>query len=116
MLNVHTDGLDGEWGVSVIFREVTGCGAEVFPVVRVDSTVGSHAHGTSSTLGDILLVTGIGVDYDELPFPLVLANEDFDPRGNPVVVDDVVHTSMVLRKWQGVNPLGCDSQEIPEKT
>ena len=81
--------------MSVVLREVTGCGAEVFPVFRGDGRVRSHADRTSSVLGDVLLDPGVGVHHHESTLPLVLAHEDFDPRGNPVVVDDVVHACIV---------------------
>ena len=97
----------------MILEEKTTSGTEVFPVVRVDSTVRSHAHGTSSVLADLLLDPGIGVDEDEDSFPVVLADEDFEVVGDDVVVGDVVHASIVLRKWQGVKGFSVIFRENP---
>ena len=88
----------------VVHREVTASGAEVLPVLRGDGGVGSDAHRHRGILADLLLDSRVGVDDDEgtldgatttPEFDRLLADADFDPRGNPVVVDDVVHACIL---------------------
>jgi len=89
-------------GVSVILEEKTTSGAEVFPVSCPDGRVRGGTQKKCRPLADLLLRPGIGVDEDEDSFPVVITDEDLDVVVDPVVVDDVVHASIVLRKWQGV--------------
>ena len=90
-------------GVSVILEEKTTSGAEIFPVSCPDGRVRGGTQKKCRPLADLLLHPGIGVDYDEDSFPVVIADEDLDVVVDPVVVDDVVHASIVPRKWQDVN-------------
>jgi hypothetical protein len=108
VLSCHACIVPRKWqgvkGFSVIFRENPASGAEIFPVVRVDSAVRSHAHRFRSVFADLLLESGIGVYDCELSNPrFVFSNEDFDVVVDDVVVGVCVHASIVPRKWQGVN-------------
>ena len=89
-------------GVSVILGENTASGTEIFPVFVGDRGIGGETHRCCDILADDLFPRIRSVDEDENSLPVVVTDEDFEMIGDRVVVDDVVHASIVLRKWQGV--------------
>ena len=76
---------------SVVFREDTARGTEIFPVFVGDRGIGSDAENLRSPFTDLLFPTQVGVDDDEHSFTFVVADADFEVVVDRVVVDDVVH-------------------------
>jgi len=77
--------------ISVILGEDTASVAEIFPVLHRDRGSGIDADRTSSVLGNLFFDSRIGVDDDEHPTTVVVADADFEVVVDRVVVDDVVH-------------------------
>jgi len=82
--------------ISVVLHEDTASGAEIFPVLIGDGGIGIDADGPSSGFTDHRFGTIVGVDDDEDAIPVVVADADFEPRRDPVVVDDIVHVRFPL--------------------
>jgi hypothetical protein len=83
--------------MSVVLREDTASGTEIFPVLHRDGRIRVDADDTSSVIRDLLFDSRIGVDDDEHSRTVVVADADFEMVVDRVVVDDVVHCSGSVR-------------------
>jgi len=77
--------------ISVVLREDTASGTEIFPVLIGDGGIGIDAERTSSGFRDLLFCTVVGIDDHEDSRTIVVADDDFEEVVDRVVVDDVVH-------------------------
>jgi len=97
--------------MSVILREDTASGTEVFPVFVGDLGIGRETHRCCNILANDLFPRIRSVDEDEEPLPVVVADENFEMIGNRVVIDDVVHVRFPFGTREGVPR--WDSSIIP---